>query len=91
MLLSVAPTLAFLGTHFMNRNIVGLTVVAAVLAWQAPAQAQSTPQKPRTMGEIARASEELAQRNEACREQASEQHLHFVKRKLFMHRCLHPK
>jgi len=76
----------------MKRNcFVRLTVAAAVLAWQVPANAEIAPQKPHTMGEIAKASQELAQQNETCREQAREQHLHFIKRKLFMHDCLHPK
>jgi hypothetical protein len=75
----------------MKRNcFMRLIVATAILASYVPANAEISPQKPHTMGEIAQASQELAQRNETCRQQAREQHLHFIKRKLFMHSCLHP-
>lgn len=38
---------------------------------------------------IAAASKELAAKNEACRSEARQKRLHFVKRKIFMHRCIH--
>jgi hypothetical protein len=49
------------------------------------ANAQSV--KPKSPGEIAAASERIAERNENCRRQAREQHLHLVKRYRFMRDC----
>jgi hypothetical protein len=43
--------------------------------------------KPKYPGEIAAASDHIAQRNEDCRRQAREQHLHLVKRYHFMRDC----
>ena len=43
--------------------------------------------KPKSPGEIAAASDRIAQRNEDCRRQAREQHLHLVKRYRFMRDC----
>jgi hypothetical protein len=43
--------------------------------------------KPKYPGEIAAASNHIAQRNEDCRRQAREQHLHLVKRYRFMRDC----
>jgi hypothetical protein len=43
--------------------------------------------KPKSPGEIAAASERIAQRNEDCRRQAREQHLHLVKRYRFIRDC----
>lgn len=73
----------------MNRCLLGLFAISAAVVWQGPAEAQSA--KPRSPGEIAAASEVLIVKNEACRRQARAQKLGFFKRKLFMHRCLHPK
>jgi hypothetical protein len=49
------------------------------------ANAQSV--KPKYPAEIAAASERVAQRNEDCRRQARERHLHLVKRYRFMRDC----
>ena len=49
------------------------------------AEAQSV--KPKYPREIAAASELISQRNENCRRQAREQHLHLLKRHRFMRDC----
>jgi hypothetical protein len=49
------------------------------------AEAQS--QKPKYPSEIAAASTRIAQRNENCRRQARERHLHLLKRYRFMRDC----
>jgi hypothetical protein len=66
-----------------------LIVVAA--AWFAVVGLCSTayaqPVKPKSPGEMAAASNHIAQRNEDCRRQAREQHLHLIKRYRFMRDC----
>jgi hypothetical protein len=74
-----------------NRAVLGVTIAMAFLSWHTIAVAQSPAAKPRTPGEIAAASEVLAEKSEACRQQARARKIGFVKRRLFMHRCLHPK
>jgi hypothetical protein len=49
--------------------------------------AHTQSEKPKSPGEIAAASNRIAQRNEDCRRQAREQHLHLVKRYRFMRDC----
>jgi hypothetical protein len=43
--------------------------------------------KPKSPGEITKASAHIAQRNEDCRRQAREQHLHLLSRYRFMREC----
>jgi hypothetical protein len=43
--------------------------------------------KPKSPGEITKASAEIAQRNENCRRQAQEQHLHLLSRHRFLRDC----
>jgi hypothetical protein len=43
--------------------------------------------KPKSPGEITKASAHIAQRNENCRRQAREQHLHLLNRYRFMRDC----
>jgi len=43
--------------------------------------------KPKYPGEIAAASNRIAEKNEDCRRQAREQHLHLVKRYRFIRDC----
>jgi len=64
---------------------VAIGTCAAISLGASAANAQSV--KPKSPGEIAAASERIAQRNEDCRRQAREQHLHLVKRYRFMHDC----
>jgi hypothetical protein len=94
MLLSVGNANAFQrfvfwGQVCMNRSLLGLFAITTAVFWQGPAEAQSA--RPRSPGEIAAASQVLVVKNEACRRQAREQRLGFFKRRLFMHRCLHPR
>jgi hypothetical protein len=64
---------------------VAIGAFAAISLAASTAHTQSA--KPRTPGEIAAASNRIAQRNEDCRRQAREQHLHLVKRYRFMREC----
>jgi len=75
----------------MNRGFFGLTVGVAALVWSAAADAQSAPPKPKTSGQIYAASQMLIARNEACRQEARTKKLGFLKRRLFMHECIHRK
>lgn len=59
---------------------VGLSVMI-------PALALAQTSKPRTPGQIAAASQHIAERNEGCRQQARTQKLHFLKRHRFMRDC----
>jgi hypothetical protein len=43
--------------------------------------------KPKSPGEITKASTEIAERNENCRRQAREQHLHLLSRHRFLRDC----
>ncbi len=72
----------------MSRSLIGLTAITIMLL-SGPAHAQSTAPKPRSPGEIAAASQLLADKNEACHREAREQKLGFVKRRMFIHTCLH--
>ena len=64
---------------------VAIGTCAAISLGASAANAQSV--KPKSPGEIAAASERIAERNENCRRQAREQHLHLVKRYRFMRNC----
>jgi hypothetical protein len=75
----------------INHAVLGATIAMALLSWHATAMAQSPAAKPKSPGEIAAASQILAQKSEACRQQARALKIGFFKRRLFMHRCLHPK
>ena len=65
------------------RVAIGICAALALGAFAANAQLV----KPKYPGEIAAASEHIAQRNENCRRQAREQHLHLIKRYHFMRNC----
>ena len=60
--------------------VIGILVLGASAAY-----AQSV--KPKYPREIKAASTSIAERNEDCRRQAREQHLHLVKRYRFMRDC----
>jgi hypothetical protein len=60
--------------------VIGTFVLGASAAY-----AQSL--KPKSPGEIKAASTSIAERNEDCRRQAREQHLHLIKRYRFMRDC----
>jgi len=62
-----------------------LFLCVAIALSASAAHAQSV--KPKFPGEIAAASNQIAQRNEDCRRQAREQHLHLLKRYRFMRGC----
>jgi len=64
---------------------VAIGTCAAISLGASAANAQLV--KPKYPGEIAAASNHIAQRNEDCRRQAREQHLHLVKRYRFMRDC----
>jgi hypothetical protein len=64
---------------------VAIATCAAISLGASAANAQSV--KPKYPGEIAATSERIAERNENCRRQAREQHLHLVKRHRFMRDC----
>ena len=64
---------------------VAIGTCAAISLGASAANAQSV--KPKYPGEIAAASDHIAQRNEDCRRPAQEQHLHLLKRYLFMRDC----
>jgi hypothetical protein len=64
---------------------VAIGTCAAISLGASAANAQLV--KPKYPGEIAAASNHIAQRNEDCKRQAREQHLHLVKRYRFMRDC----
>jgi len=64
---------------------VMIGICAAISLGTSAASAQSA--KPKSPGEIAAASDRIADRNEDCRRQARELHLHLVKRYRFMRDC----
>ena len=64
---------------------VAIGICTAISLGASAANAESV--KPKSPGEIAAASERMAERNENCRRQAREQHLHLVKRYRFMRDC----
>jgi hypothetical protein len=72
----------------MMRSLLLRVVIgtcAAISLGASATNAQSV--KPKSPGEIAAASERIAERNEDCRRQAREQHLHLVKRYRFIRDC----
>lgn len=75
----------------MTRSLAGWAAAAFMVLSLNQAAAQSAPSKPRAPEDIRTASELLIVKNEACRREAREQKLSFFKRRLFMHRCLHPR
>jgi hypothetical protein len=64
---------------------VAIGTCAAISLGASAANAQSV--KPKYPREIVAASDRIAQRNEDCRRQAREQHLHLVKRYRFIRDC----
>ena len=64
---------------------IAIGTCAALALGASATNAQSM--KPKYPGEIAAASDHIAQRNEDCRRQAREQHLHLIKRYHFMRDC----
>ena len=68
-------------------RIVGMIVVASLALAGTQAGFAQSAAKPKSPGEIAAASEEKAEKNEACREKAKEQKLHGTKRFKFMKDC----
>jgi hypothetical protein len=64
---------------------VAIGICTAISLGASAANAQLV--KPKYPGEIAAASERIAERNEDCRRQAREQHLHLVKRYRFIRDC----
>jgi hypothetical protein len=70
----------------MNCRYWPATVAAAVLLSIVLAPALSHAE---SAAAITAASKALTTRNEACRNEARQKRLHFVKRKIFMHRCIH--
>ena len=76
------------GGQIMKRALflcVAIGASAVISLGASAGHAQSV--KPKSPGEIAAASDRIAQRNEDCRRQAREQHLHLVKRYRFMRDC----
>jgi hypothetical protein len=64
---------------------VAIGTCTAISLAASAANAQSV--KPKYPAEIAATSGRIAERNENCRRQAREQHLHLVKRYRFMRDC----
>jgi len=69
-----------------TRLAAAMTVVGIALAGGV-ARAQTAPLKPTTPAEISDVSHRIAQRNENCRQEATGQHLHLLKRRIFMYQC----
>ncbi len=73
----------------MTRVVIRAAAMAAAIALAASAaHAQSTASKGKSPAELAAASEVLAEKYESCRNEAKQQHLSFVKQKLYVHRCV---
>lgn len=68
----------------MNRSLICFVFFITNVCLGAVANAK----KPTSPGEIAIASEELALRYEACRHQAKDLKLSFVKRRFYIHHCV---
>jgi hypothetical protein len=68
------------------RNISIAVAIAAIgtMTLQ-PAHPQTA--KPKSPAEIAKASEEMTEKNNKCRQLANEQKLHLVKRQKFLREC----
>lgn len=64
-----------------------LTAALAVFGLQ-PAAAQAPAPKPKTPGEIAAASNVLAEKSAKCRSEAKAKKLHFGKRRAFLRECM---
>ena len=64
---------------------IAIGICTAISLGASAANAQSV--KPKYPGEIAAASDHIAQVNEDCRRQARAQHLHLLKRYRFMRDC----
>ena len=72
----------------MNRFLICSVFLTTNIFLGTAAHAQSVSKKPTSPGEIAAASERLAETYDACRRQAKEQKLSFVKRRIFIHKCV---
>jgi len=68
----------------MNRILISFVFFLTNICLVAVANAK----KPTSPGEIAIASEELAQKYETCRHQAKDLKLSFVKRRIYIHHCV---
>lgn len=72
----------------MRRLFCCLAAIAVFTALASSGlSAQPLPSKPKSPGEIAIVSRAIVHRNEDCRRQARELHLHLLKRLRFMHAC----
>ena len=74
------------------RRAQSLPLVAAMtgaiaFAGGVVARAQTPSPKPTNPADIADVSHKIAERNENCRQEANRQHLHLVKRRIFMYQC----
>ena len=69
----------------MKRLCVAIGASVVISLGASAANVQSV--KPKYPGEIAAASDHIAQVNEDCRRQARAQHLHLLKRHRFMRDC----
>ena len=67
--------------------LVAVAIVGAVYVSFGLKAAYAQSVKPKYPAEIRAASSRIAERNEDCRRQAREQHLHLLKRYLFMRGC----
>ena len=67
--------------------LVAVAIVGAVYVSFGLKAAYVQSVKPKCPAEIKAASTRIAERNEDCRRQAREQHLHLLKRYLFMRDC----
>ena len=71
----------------MRASLLHIAIGTFAMALLSGSIAYAQSVKPRSPGEIAAASNHIAQRNEDCRRQAREQHLHLIRRYLFMRDC----
>ncbi len=69
----------------MRRTSIISAIALAALSTSLPANAQSP--KPHTPGEIAAASQKMAEKYESCRGEANAQKLHLLKRQRFLRDC----
>jgi hypothetical protein len=73
-----------MGDMTMRASFIYIVIGSFVLGVFA-AHGQSV--KPKSPGEITKASTDIAERNENCRRQAREQHLHLLSRHRFLRDC----
>ena len=67
-----------------------LTLTALVVTFGASVAFSQPAAKPKSPGEIAAASRELAERSAKCRSDAKSKKLHFGKRRAFLRSCMKP-